>query len=396
MKRFLSILLIITVLTSGSGCWDMTELSEIGLVLLIGIDSDSQGDGFEITVHVHTPTSSGDQEQSGGGGASQNVWVASTRGQTIMDAFRNLRSQAGVQLSFHHARLILIGEDLARKGINPVLDHMLRTREIRINSLLLVCQGTAKDYLQTRAVAAENLMDKLEGALANEEVWSKSHSTEIFRFVQDLLDPGTQPVASRLIKIKPEPGLPAPNPGQEQEEVEEMILVEGASVFNDDQLVGWLTGTETIGYKFLTGNHGTMLLVVPWRGGMAAFEVTMNSCAKNVSFPDGKPTFAITIFVSINMVEYTGYADLTQTGVMEELRNLATDQVSKILQSTVEKAKSMEVDFLGFGGIVSRRHPKQWETLNKKWRETFPQVGTSFDIRSDMLMPGTWVEPIPR
>lgn len=121
----------------------------------------------------------------------------------------------------------------------------------------------------------------------------------------------------------------------------------------------------------------------------------MNSCSKDVSFSQGIPTFEITLYVSIDLVEYTGYLDVTPD-VAEELRNLASQQITGILESTVEKAKALGVDFLGFGGIVSRRNPRQWAKLNTQWREVFPEIKAKYDIRADMLMPGLWSEAIPR
>src|SRR5690554_1352883 len=115
MRRLISTMFIAVLLLSTPSCWDLLELNQISVVGIIGIDYDAQGDGFEDTVHVHHPKPSGGQEQ--GGGQATGMMVVTTRGQTIMDALRNLRSSAGYRLTFHHARLIIIGEDLARKGV---------------------------------------------------------------------------------------------------------------------------------------------------------------------------------------------------------------------------------------------------------------------------------------
>jgi spore germination protein KC len=395
MKRLISALLIALLLLSSPGCWDLVELKRIGLVTIVGIDYDTQGDGFEVTVHIFQPLAGNGQSQGGGDGSSKAILVETIRGQTIMDALRNLRGIAGYHLTFHHARLLVIGEDLARKGVAPVLDFAMRTRELRINSLLLVCQGSAKDFLRIQLEVSDSLQTKLEGLLDDASLWSKSQSVQIFRFIQELLDPGKQPVATRLLKLSPEPGNPTPIIDNEEKPAEEVAIIEGLAVFNDDKLVDWLTGTETIGYRYLTGEGGEMILVVPWRGAKASLEVHLNSCSKDVSFSQGIPTFEITLYVSIDLVEYTGYLDVTPD-VAEELRNLASQQITGILESTVEKAKALGVDFLGFGGIVSRRNPRQWAKLNTQWREVFPEIKAKYDIRADMLMPGLWSESIPR
>lgn len=397
MKKLCALILISAILVCLPGCWDILELNEIGLVLLIGIDHDPKGDGFEVTVHVQAPLPGGGQDNgSSGNGSGQNTWITSARGQTILDAFRNLRSRAAFQLSFHHARLIIIGEDLARKGISPTLDHMLRTRELRLNSLLLVCEGTAKDLLQIKPEVAEGLPQELEGILRNESVWSKSISVQLYEFVQNYLDPGIQPVAGRLLSIKPEVGTPIQSQEENGGEIVETVISQGAAVFNDDQLVDWLTGTETIGFRYITSIGGVIILIVPWHGALASLEVRMVSCSKTAVFNNGVPTMRLKIYLTGTLLEYTGYVNLKDSDIISEVEKLAADQVANILRSADQKAKDLGVDFLGYGGIISRNYPNQWSSLNKNWRETFPTIDTVFDIRIKLVHPGTIVEPLPK
>lgn len=397
MKKIYGLILISCILICLPGCWDMLELNEIGLVMLIGIDHDPKGDGFEVTVHVQAPLPGGSEGNgSGGNGSGQNTWVTSARGQTVLDAFRNLRSRAAFQLTFHHARLIIIGEDLARKGISATLDHMLRTREIRLNSLILICEGTAKDLLQIKPEVAEGLPRELEGILRNEDVWSKNVSVQLNEFVQNLLDPGIQPVAGRLLVIKPEVGTPTQSQEENGEEIGETVISQGAAVFNDDQLVDWLTGTETIGFRYITSIGGELILVVPWHGALASVELKMASCSKTAFFNKGVPTMKIQIYLTGTLLEYTGYVNLNDSDIMSEIEKLTADQVGNILRSADQKAKDLGIDFLGYGGIISRSYPKQWSSLNKNWRETLPAIDTVFDIRIKLVHPGTIVEPLPK
>ncbi|MTI94046.1 MAG: Ger(x)C family spore germination protein [Firmicutes bacterium] len=395
MTRAIATLLILLLLIATSGCWDMRELNDIGLVLMLGIDTDPKGDGFEVTVHVHTPLADPGGEGSTGEAGIENITVLSARGQTIMDCFRNLRGRVAFRLSFHHVRLLVIGEDLARKGIKPAMDFMIRTQEIRINSLLLVSEGPAKELLQTKPEVAESLHLELEGILRNEVEWSKTASIELSRFFQHMIDPGRHAVASRLFTIEPEVSDPVTE-DTEAKEIPEAIVAQGLAVFNDDQLAGWLTGTETTGYRYMVGLGGESILVVPWHGGLAALEVNFESCSKLFYMRGDTPVLQAKIMTNANLVEYTGYIDLANKERVQELEKLAADQLAGILYSTDEKAKALGVDIMDYGGIASRRNPRLWAELNKNWREIFPTIETIFDVRMQIDNLGIITTPLPR
>ena len=396
MKKLIILLLVLSLTLTASGCWDLIELDQIGLVLLVGIDTDEKGDGFEVTIHVEKPVPTNGGNGDGGGGGTDSIWVASARGQTILDAFRNFRGRAAFTLSFNHTNLFVVGEDLARKGITPVLDVLSRTREIRLNSQILIAQGSAKEFLMTQSDAADTLHEEIEALLQNEVEWSKSVSVEIYRFVMDYLDPGKHPVASRVFTLQPEVKMTDPAESNGEEGDDQIIITQGAAVFNDDQLVDWLTGTETMGYRYITGQGGESIIVVPWHSGFASLEIQYQDCSKKLLSGGDVPHMQVRVDFSAVLLEYTGYVDLSDVDKLKELESLAADYMKSILQSTDRKAKNLGVDFLGYGGILARKNPNYWGEVNEKWREIFPALETSFEVNMQLFNTGTISEPLPR
>ncbi|HBI57175.1 MAG TPA: Ger(x)C family spore germination protein, partial [Firmicutes bacterium] len=66
------------------------------------------------------------------------------------------------------------------------------------------------------------------------------------------------------------------------------------------------------------------------------------------------------------------------------------------LLKTVEKAREMETDFLGYGSVISRQDPRQWQALNKKWRETLHAVGTDIEVKFTLRHTGVTRSPLTR
>lgn len=393
--KFVMIVLLLAVSLNLSGCWDQIELDQIALVMLMGIDTNPIGDGFEVTVHVLNTAGDGKKAQEGSSGSSggSQTLTMSCRGQTVMDATRNLRGRIGGQFSFHHVRVILIGEDLARKGIDPVLDFLFRAPEIRFTNYLLVCQGSAKEIMTLAPELAGTLDEELRGVINNQEEWSKGYAPRLTEFYTSYLDQSAQPIAGRVFTIKPDTPLqPEGQGGQEQTGTGDSVTVEGLAVFRDAQLAGWLTGTETIGYRYITGQGGTMILVVPWRAGLAALEVTPDSQSMEYVPGSNPPHFRVHIKTSGILVEYTGKIKFTNQNV-SELQALAGDTLRELMINTDKKAKELKSDFLGYGSTISRQDPKAWQTLNKKWRETFPAVSTEFNIQLNIKHTGPILTP---
>ncbi|MDD4658605.1 MAG: Ger(x)C family spore germination protein [Eubacteriales bacterium] len=397
--KTLAVLLLVVMLLPMAGCWDRVELDKLAIVLLLGIDTDPLGDGFEVTVHVlNVAAGPGGQAGSsgdGGGGSSgksiSQTLILSARGQTISDATRNLRGRVQGRFSFHHVRIVLIGEDLARKGIKPVLDLLFRASEIRLTSYLLVCQGSAREKMLLAPEITGTLDEELRGLVEMQGEWSKGYTPRLLEFCSNYADMGVQPVAGKLIKLTYRTPL---QPGSSELETKTAII-EGLAVFCDDQLHGWLTATETIGFRYIIGKGGTMTLAVPWHGAKISIELAPESCSFDYIAGSSPPRFRVSLTASGQISEYTGEIKFTPP-LLAELEALAADMLGDLLLKTVEKAREMETDFLGYGAVIQRQEPRQWQALNKKWRETLQAVETDIEVRFSLIDTGVTRSPLTR
>lgn len=383
--RFIAFFLIPLLLLPLSGCWDQLELEEVGLVVLMGIDTDPLGDGFEVTIHLFRH-GSGEEGATGGGGTNATTVVVSGRGGTILDATRNLRGRVPAIMSFHHVRMIVVGEDLARKGVGPVLDFLIRTPEIRLGSHMIVAQGSARDLLTVRPEVDNSLNQELEGLINAQEEWSKGATPRVFEFVKEYLDVARQPVTARVFTINPD--VPPDTlrktqnqqgGGQGQQEDQKVILMQGSAVFRDDRLVGWLTGTETMAYRLLNSQGGELLLVVPWRGAKIALEITALSSSVEYVRGSDPPLFRHTVNLNARVMEYTGYTQFSAAR-LRQLQSLSADTLRDILMNGAQRAKELDSDILGYGTAISRQDPKGWQQIKKDWRNTFSASRTEIDV----------------
>lgn len=395
--KAVAFLLLLVMLLPLSGCWDRVELDKLAIVLLIGIDTDPLGDGFEVTVNVLNAAAAPSGQTGGGangGGDGKKIsqtLTLSARGQTLSDATRNLRARVQGRFSFHHVRVVLIGEDLARKGIKPVLDFLFRAPEIRLTAYLLICQGAARDKMLLAPETSGTLDEELRRLIEIQGDWSKGYTPRLLEFCTKYADSGIQPVAGKLTKL----AYRTPVQPDSEEPQTKTAIIEGLAVFRDDQLRGWLTGTETIGFRYLTGESGAMILVAPWHGAKVSIELASESCCLDYIAGSMPPRFRASLTASGQITEYTGEIEFTPA-LMAELEALAADMLGDLLRNTVEKAREMETDFLGYGAVISRQDPRRWQALNKKWRETLPAVDTVIEVKFSLINTGVTRSPLPR
>ena len=120
-----------------------TDVQKTAIVVAAGIDR--QEDTFIVTSQVAIPQSSKQ------GKASEAVQIVS-RGNTVGEAFDEINAKTGWYPKLVFCDLILFGESAKTADIFDALDFFLRDEYLSHNCHLAVCNGTAKDLLNTSAL----------------------------------------------------------------------------------------------------------------------------------------------------------------------------------------------------------------------------------------------------
>lgn len=92
-------------------------------------------------------------EAAGAKVASAKSWVLTSTGDTIFDIERSLAIREGRQDFYGHLKIIIISEEVAREGIEPVIDFFSRRREVQQNIQLAIANGEAREVLSVVPVA---------------------------------------------------------------------------------------------------------------------------------------------------------------------------------------------------------------------------------------------------
>ena len=141
--RYYLILVLILGFLFLSNDFGVTDVQKTAIVVAAGIDR--QEDTFIVTTQVAIPQSSKQ------GQVSEAVQIVS-RGKTVGEAFEEINAKTGWYPKLVFCDLILFGESAKTTDVFESLDFFLRDEYLSDDCNLAVCNGTAKDLLNTSAL----------------------------------------------------------------------------------------------------------------------------------------------------------------------------------------------------------------------------------------------------
>ncbi|WHY00562.1 Ger(x)C family spore germination protein [Neobacillus sp. DY30] len=357
-----------------SGCWNRVEINDIAIVTAIGLDLVEE-DQLRLTLQVAIPSKLVTGGTGGSGGKS--TLMISETGATVSEAYRNIQGKLPRRIFFSQSRVLLIGEDLAKKGIFHVVDFHTRYSEPRINSFIMFTKGKASKII--------NSMPNFENISAEETRELAKMSVGIKVYVRDfmnmLLTDGLEPFASQFTLEPLE--VYSNKPGETQ-------AINGIAVFKGDKLAGWLDGRETRGLLWLRNEvkEGVISIKIPREkgGGTISMEIVRTETKIVPILKGGKVTLDVDVVTELNVIENDSKLQLFETKSIEEIQKYAEEKIRKKVELTVDKAqKGFGSDILGFGQSIYKKYPKVWNTQYKEiWEKEFPQ--TKVTIHSKALV----------
>lgn len=372
MKRkiivFICYLLLLFLIT---GCRNRRELNELGISVGIGIDKAEKG--YRVTAQVVNP---GEVAAAKTSGNRTPVTLYEATGDTVFEAIRKMTTISPRVIYLAHLRILVIGESLAKEGIEKPLDHFSRDHEIRTDFFIVIAKGSsAKDVLKVLTAVDKIPANKLFLSLeTSQKVWAPTTTITLDELITDIISEGKSPV---LTAVK----VTGVTKGQSQQNVEIIeppgqLRYSGLAVFKKDKLIGRLNEKESKGYSYIRDKvRNTVGTLVCPEGGNIAVEVMKSKTVIKGKLKNGKPQIDIEILMEDNVGEVECPIDLTKRKTIDDLEKSAEQKVAATMLETIHKAqKRLKVDIFGFGEVIRRADPEAWKTLKQGWDEQFTRL----------------------
>ena len=314
-KQVLLVLLLMLLLT---GCRRYSgflpyarEIEDMELIRTLGVDGAGET-GVAIT--------------ASGGTSQEETEVVSGEAGTISAAVLELQGEGSSYLYFGHVTQLLLGEELARRGVMPSLDYVLRDVEMRLETALYVVRnGTAGQAIEAAADDG-SATDRLE-ALADDAGLT---ANSMPRTVKDVLAELDRQGASFLPAVLADDGLTAA----------------GYGILKDGALVGWAEGDAALGVNLIFGKVDADVVEVQAPAGTAAALRVVGAAASVRPIWQGDTLAGLKVHckVDANLAEGSAMPDQATLDALEAaLAQVEADRMAQAL----EFARALDADYLG-------------------------------------------------
>lgn len=354
MKKFVLIIITLFILLISSGCYNYKEINDMAIVSSIGIDKDNKNDKYIVSAQIMNSKESEDSEDS-------QITVYTKEGDTVHEALRNITLKSPRKLYGNHLSKIVLSEEVAKEGIDNILDTFNRVTEVRNEFIItIVKEDKASDVLKvlttTESIPAEYVKLSLKIA---DKTSGLTYATKLDEFISLYLKKGIDPVVPVLkIDKKEKKGttinnITTTNPISK-------IVIEDLAVTNKGKLETYLKNEEVIGYNFLRNQIQKMIIPVKCddENNYASISILKNKTKSNATKKDNKYIINFNINSEAIITEYNCKKDLTDEKVIKELEKDTEKKIKRYIKKSLDKQKETKGKFLGLERIIYLDYPK--------------------------------------
>lgn len=396
VKKMVLLLLILLGAAMLNGCWSRHEIEDLGIVTAVGFDK-VKVDGREkwlVSALIIRPGPTGAKQQ-GGQQSTEAVWLVSALGDTLIDAGRNLTARSPRIIFLSHVAVVIVGEKLAREGIEQVTDFLLRDPRFRLRSNILIAKGQASDVLQAQPEMERSTARELLGMIATSPLVSKAYTTTIKDFILQLISPGRDAVASKIEVFQPREqpaGATGEQPGVSPKPPQTFRLT-GAAVFRGSELSGWLADRETRGLLYVINKAKVGVIPIKLHRHLVPDVSFLMTGARSTITPqvwnDQIVSFAILIKAEGNLGEHEMTEQIATPAKLAEVEAKVAQEIKAMVEDSIRQAQQeLMADIFGLGEVLHRKHPKLWKELKKNWKAIFPTVEVTVTVEAKIRRTG--------
>lgn len=377
MNRSFILLIIIAFSILLNGCWNYKELNSIHIVSGLAIDKGDKN-RYEVSVEVvnikDTDMESNIESQ-----------IIESESNAIFDAIRDMIRISSKKLYFGHATTLILSEEIAREGILPALEWIVRDQEPRLGIEVFVSRGnTAKEILQSQSLATDIRLYELDTMVSQNGDLIEIPTFRIHEIINKLDIPKTHFVL----------------PTVRVESIHDKLtnILSGGAVFDKDRLVGFLENRDIKPYLFIKNKvKGGLINVHNMDSPEEAIilEIFHSKTKLDYEASEGGIRFDINVMVEVSIAELNTRLDyLTRSGRLE-LKEISEEYLKTDIENIIKKVqREFGLDIFGFGNFIRERNPKLWKEIEGNWDLIFQDLDVNVDCDIEFRNSGHFSRPI--
>lgn len=349
----LILIFVLPVVFLTFGLKKQNELHEKLMIQGIGVDFI---DGlYNLTIHAY------DYKNPENKNEPKNK-IIECSGKTISESLENLKKTTGLYPFYSQNKIIIFGLEVAKMGLNKVLDFFSRYYENRPSVKLRVAKEFAKDIIKFQSDGKPIKPIEIRD-LVDEKI-----DTNILDFEKDIKTEISDPMLMLV------------------EKKESSLLCENICIFKNDKMIKYLNRDESLGIQILKN--------VP-KIGIYTFLIDDNkiSCYIENAETKIKPKKDISEFdidVKLTAKILESEKKFENVDIMEkEIKNNLNDSIKEICEKSINESISQNSDLFNFGKISRNNNPSYFKSTEPSWKnDILPHIKVNLKVNSNISMIG--------
>ena len=381
-------LLLIPIILLLTGCWNYNELNN--LAICTGIAIDKNENNYEITFLVSNAKKNEVSAKEGEAGTT----TYSGTGQTLKEAINDIKLKMPFEPYTGHLVVTVISEDIAKEGLESILDYLARDTESRNFFYILLSKNTkAKEILEI----ISPLQTFPSQTIASDIASSSEESSLIYKityndFIYTLLEQGQNPVLNSVTIIGNK------EEGTDTKELSDTIpkatiKIDTLGIFKEDKLIGWANKQQSEGINILSNNTNNIYIKTKCEDKYIMNYIDNIKAKTKIDLKNNKVKINITGTSTISEVNCKINKEDKET--IKKLENDIKEELNKtIYEATNLVQNKYKTDVLGYGKKIHKTNPKKWKEIKENWDEIFKNLKIETNLNIKINNQGTLLQTI--
>lgn len=329
----------------------------------IGIDLNDDGT-YTVTLETINTENYSNAEKS----ASPVMNVRTLNGKTVNSAIKSAYDIDGKMPVMSQNRVIVIGKELAEKGIMPALDYFIRDAENYPSVLISVSETKASDFFKKATSETTVVSRDIENIILTSDEDISVSSITLCELVNRYKSAGSSfymPIVSTV-----------------KEGDKEEVAVKSTGIFKDGKLVCSLNEDETASLNFLCNAAKKGAVDFSCEDEAAAISIIKSNTVRKINYDSENPTFFTKIKIEADIAEVEGGTtrNLSKDEI-EKLRKCAEEKIKGNIESLCRKLYSANnADAVGLSRLIYIYYPEKFRAQEKNLSEIMTKSQYSVEV----------------
>ena len=367
-----------------NGCWDRRDPELRGHVTAVAFDVE-EGGGFHVIAQISNHLAlTGGQNGDRGAGEARSFWVVSANGRTPLDAMRNLAPGTSRELFWAYTEVVLLSEELARRGVGPVMDLFERERQLRTGALIAVVTGDLRMLMESEAPLDETGSKGLHRLMFTLPLERSTFPTKrITDLYMRLAAPGQEMLIGKMQVLVED---------WEEEHVHvPPATVGGAALFRGDRMVGWADGEEVVGWAYASGRSTRCKMLIEPPGEETPISLSLSRVMHQIRpvHDDGGVRIELTLHGEGEIQSFPAQGNLAlESEFIRSLEKRAAESIRSRIEATLARSQELNSDILGLGNLIYRKNYGLWNEIGEDWDDIFPTLVVDIKVHVNIARTG--------